>query len=117
MSVTVYGIRNCDNMKKVFAWLDEHKIDYAFHDYRKDGISRDKVEGWVRRAGWDQVINRSGLTYRGLPEPEKQAMDEARAIELMLEKPSSIRRPVIEADGDKLIIGFSNDGMSANFEK
>lgn len=116
MSVTVYGIKNCSNMKKTFSWFGEHKVDYAFHDYRKAGISRDKLKGWVDRAGWDQVVNRSGITYRGLPEDVKANMSAEKAIELMLEKPCLIKRPIIEADGGKLIIGFSEDGMSATFE-
>lgn len=117
MTATVYGIKNCNTMKKTFDWLDGHGVAYVFHDYKKAGIGRDKLEGWVKRAGgWEHVINRSGLTYRGLPEPVKETLDEAAAVALMMEKPSIIRRPVIEADGGKLLIGFSEDGFSASFE-
>lgn len=118
MSVTVYGIKNCNTMKKAFDWLDGHGVAYAFHDYKKAGIGRDKLETWVKRAGgFEHVMNRSGLTYRGLPEAVKASLDEDSAIALMMEKPSIIRRPVIEAEGGRLLIGFSEDAFSASFEK
>ncbi len=118
MSVTVYGIKNCNTMKKAFDWLDGHGVTYAFHDYKKAGIGRDKLETWVKRAGgFEHVMNRSGLTYRGLPEAVKASLDEESAIALMMEKPSIIRRPVIEAAGERLLIGFSEDAFSASFEK
>lgn len=117
MPVTVYGIKNCDTMKKAFAWLDEHAVDYSFHDYKKSGISGDKLASWVLRAGgWEHVVNKSGLTFRGLPETTKGSLDDERAIALMMEKPSMIRRPIIEADGGKLIIGFSDESFIASFD-
>ncbi|MBS1181666.1 MAG: yffB [Proteobacteria bacterium] len=117
MSVTVYGIRNCDTMRKAFAWLDEHGIAYVFHDYKKSGIASDKLATWVSRAGgWEHVVNKSGLTFRGLPETTKDSLDDQRAIALMIEKPSMIRRPIIEADGGKLIIGFSDESFIASFD-
>lgn len=118
MSVTVYGIKNCNTMKKAFDWLNGHGVAYVFHDYKKAGIGRDKLEAWVKRAGgFEHVMNRSGLTYRGLPETVKATLDEGSAIALMMEKPSIIRRPVIEAEGGRLLIGFSEDAFSASFEK
>lgn len=118
MPVTVYGIKNCNTMKKAFAWLDDHGVAYAFHDYKKAGIDPHRLAGWVERAGgFEHVMNRSGLTYRGLPEAVKASLDEESAIKLMVEKPSIIRRPVIEADGGKLLIGFSENAFSASFEK
>jgi arsenate reductase (glutaredoxin) len=117
MPVTVYGIRNCDTMKKAFAWLDEHAVAYRFHDYKKSGIAADKLTNWVSRAGgWEHVVNKSGLTFRGLPEATKDSLDDQRAIALMAEKPSMIRRPIIEADGGKLIIGFSDESFIASFD-
>lgn len=117
MPVTVYGIKNCNTMKKAFAWLDEHDIAYSFHDYKKSGISGDKLANWVSRAGgWEHVVNKSGLTFRGLPETTKGSLDDQRAIALMTEKPSMIRRPIIEADGGKLIIGFSDESFIASFD-
>lgn len=117
MPVTVYGIKNCDTMKKAFAWLDEHHVAYVFHDYKKAGIAGDKLSGWVSRSGgWEHVVNKSGLTFRGLPETTKENLDDERAIALMIEKPSMIRRPIIEADGGKLVIGFSDESFSASFD-
>ena len=117
MPITVYGIKNCDTMKKAFAWLDQHGIAYSFHDYKKSGIAADKVATWVSRAGgWEHVTNKSGLTFRGLPETTKASLDDQRAVALMVEKPSMIRRPIIEADGGKLIIGFSDESFTASFD-
>ena len=118
MPVTVYGIKNCNTMKKAFAWLDEHGIAYDFHDYKKVGIDPHRLAGWVARAGgWEHVINKSGLTYRGLPETTKNSLDTESAIAVMVEKPSLIRRPVIEAEGGKLIIGFADESFAVSFEK
>ncbi|MCM5556198.1 arsenate reductase [Pleomorphomonas sp. JP5] len=117
MPITVYGIKNCDTMKKAFAWLDQHGIAYSFHDYKKAGIAADKVSDWMSRAGgWEHVVNKSGLTFRGLPETTKASLDDERAIALMVEKPTMIRRPIIEADGGKLIIGFSEESFTASFD-
>lgn len=117
MPVTIYGIKNCDTMKKAFAWLDQHGIAYSFHDYKKVGIATDKLSTWVARAGgWSHVVNKSGLTFRGLPEDTKASLNDERAIALMAEKPSMIRRPIIEADGGKLIIGFSEESFTASFD-
>lgn len=117
MPVTIYGIKNCNTMKKAFAWLDDHSVAYVFHDYKKSGIAAEKLADWVSRAGgWEHVANKSGLTYRGLPETTKENLDDARAMALMVEKPSMIRRPIIEADGGKLIIGFSDESFIASFD-
>jgi arsenate reductase len=105
-SVTIHGIRNCDTMKKALAWLDARGTTYRFHDYRREGIARPMLEGWVGRLGWEALLNRAGTTFRKLPEAEKQGLDEARAIALMLAQPSMIRRPVLES-GDRLLVGFA----------
>jgi Spx/MgsR family transcriptional regulator len=104
----VYGIRNCDTMKKAFAWLDGRGIAYDFHDYRKLGVSEAQLAQWAARAGWEKLLNTRGPSFRRLP-PEKQAnLTEKKAFALMLENPSLIRRPIVEA-GKTLLIGFDAD--------
>lgn len=105
---TVYGIRNCDTMKKALAWLDAHGIDYDFHDYKKLGADAALLRKWAARAGWEALINTRGPSFRKLP-PERQAhLDEDKACALMLENPSMIRRPIVES-GRSLLIGFDPD--------
>ena len=105
MPVTIYGIKNCDTMKKARAFLDKHKVAYAFHDYKTAGIERGKLEGWARKAGWEVLLNRAGTTFKKLPDKDKGGLTEAKAIKLMLAQPSMIKRPVLEAGG-KLLVGF-----------
>ncbi|MCB1475192.1 MAG: ArsC family reductase [Rhodobiaceae bacterium] len=112
MSVTIYGIVNCDTMKKARAWLDDHGIDYVFHDYRKAGIETSRLETWSDSAGWEKVLNKAGMTFRKLPDSDKKDIDRNKAIALMAANPSMIKRPVLEADG-KLLVGFD----PANYEK
>lgn len=105
---TVYGIKNCDTMKKAFAWLDGHGIAYAFHDYKKLGADEALLKKWAAQAGWEKLINTRGPSFRKLP-PEKQAtLTEKKAFALMLENPSMIRRPIVES-GRTLLIGFDAD--------
>jgi arsenate reductase (glutaredoxin) len=103
--VTIYGIKNCDTMKKARAWLDAHGVAYAFHDYKAQGIERGRLEAWARDVGWETLLNRAGTTFRKLPEKEKDGLGEKRAIALMLAQPSMIKRPVLDV-GDKLLVGF-----------
>jgi Spx/MgsR family transcriptional regulator len=105
MTVTIHGIRNCDTMKKAFAWLDTHNVEHVFRDYRKQPPAREELAAWCEAAGWEKVINQAGMTFRKLPDEAKADLNEARAIALMLEKPSMIRRPVLEHDGG-FEIGF-----------
>lgn len=106
--VTIYGIRNCDTMKKAFAWLDSHGIAYEFHDYKKLGADAALLKKWAAQAGWEKLLNTRGPSFRRLP-PEKQAnLTEKKAFALMLENPSMIRRPIVEA-GKALLIGFDPD--------
>jgi len=105
MTVTVYGIPNCDTMKKAFAWLDEHGIEYRFHDYKKAGVPAERLAAWSKAVGWEKLANTRGPTWRKIPEPARANLDEARALKLLLENPSAIRRPVIEW-GRKLTVGF-----------
>jgi len=108
----LYGIVNCDTMKKARAWLDSHEVAYEFHDYKKAGVSREKLQGWIKAAGWEVLLNRAGTTFRKLPDEAKQNIDEAKAIRLMLEQPSMIKRPVFER-GKTLLVGFSPEKYSA----
>ncbi|TAJ39448.1 MAG: ArsC family reductase [Reyranella sp.] len=104
-SVTIYGIRNCDTMKKARAWLDGHGVAYAFHDYKTGGIEKSVLQGWAKAAGWETLLNRAGTTFRKLPEADKAGITEARAIALMIAQPAMIKRPVL-AVGGRLIVGF-----------
>ena len=106
MPITLFGIRNCDTMKKARAWLDRRDVDYVFHDYRSAGIERAQLEGWAKKVGWETLINRAGLTFRRLPEKDRQGLTEKKAIALMLAQPSMIKRPVLELGGGKLLVGF-----------
>jgi Spx/MgsR family transcriptional regulator len=111
---TLYGIRNCDTMKKAWTWLDDHGVAYAFHDYKTQGIGRDKLAAWAREVGWETLLNRAGTTFRKLPEADRQALSEEKAIELMLAQPSMIKRPVLETD-QGLLVGFKSDAYAARF--
>ena len=104
-SVTLYGIKNCDTMKKAWTWLDKRGVQYAFHDYKKDGIDKATLEGWAKDAGWESLLNRGGMTFRKLPDKEKEGITGKKAISLMLAQPSMIKRPVLDVGG-KLTIGF-----------
>lgn len=108
MTTTIYGIKNCDTMKKARAWLDKKGVTYGFHDYKASGIDRSRLEAWAAQLGWEALINRSGTTFRKLSDKDKEGLDESKAIALMLAQPSMIRRPVLDADG-KLIVGFKPD--------
>ena len=105
-SATIYGIKNCDTMKKARAWLDDHGVSYDFHDYKLAGIAKDKLKQWSDEVGWETLLNRAGTTFRKLPESEREGLTEAKAIKLMLAQPSMIRRPVLELGGGKLLVGF-----------
>lgn len=105
MTTTLYGIRNCDTMKKAWTWLDQKGVAYAFHDYKKQGIDRATLEGWIGKVGWEPLLNRAGTTFKKLPEADKQGIDRDKAAALMLAQPSMIKRPVLDVDG-KLTVGF-----------
>lgn len=115
-SVTIYGIPNCDTMKKARAWLTEHGIAYAFHDYKTSGIDQKRLEKWSNKVGWDVLLNRAGTTFRKLPNAEKQHIDERKAIALMLAQPSMIKRPVLEIGSLKLLVGFKPDVYAEDFD-
>ncbi len=103
--VTIYGIRNCDTMKKARAWLDAQGVAHAFHDYKADGIDKAVLERWVGEVGWETLLNRAGTTFRKLPDEDRENLTEKKAIALMLDQPSMIKRPVLDVDG-KLTVGF-----------
>ena len=108
-AVTIYGIKACDTMKKARIWLDSHGVDYAFHDYKAEGVAKAKLEEWTKALGWEVLLNRAGTTFRALPEAEKQGIDVKKAITLMLAQPSMIKRPVLELGGGKILVGFKPD--------
>jgi arsenate reductase len=104
--ITIYGIKNCDTMKKARAWLDKRGIAYTFHDYKTAGIERERLERWCRQVGWEVLLNRAGTTFRKLPEKDKQSLDAGRAVALMLAQPSTIKRPVLDLGRDRIMVGF-----------
>ena len=101
----IYGIKNCNTMKKAFTYLDDKQVAYTFHDYKKQGIDEEHLKKWCNVFGWDKVLNKSGLTFKKLPDEQKQGLDENKAIALMIAQPSMIKRPIAEIN-DKLLIGF-----------
>jgi len=105
-SVTIFGIKNCDTMKKARAWLDSHAVAYSFHDYKSEGIAKDTLKSWSDELGWENLLNRAGTTFRKLPDAEKKDLNERKALSLMLAQPSMIKRPVLDISG-KLLIGFN----------
>ena len=111
---TMYGITNCDTIKKARAWLDKHKVEYAFHDTKKTGIDKALLEGWVKQAGWEMLLNRAGTTFRKLPDADKANLTEKKAISLMLAQPSMIKRPVLEKKG-KITVGFKPEEYAKLF--
>jgi arsenate reductase (glutaredoxin) len=103
--ITIYGIKNCDTMKKARAWLDSHGVAYGFHDYKTEGIAKDKLKGWADELGWETLLNRAGTTFRKLPDADREELNERKALALMLAQPSMIKRPVLDLGG-KLLVGF-----------
>jgi arsenate reductase (glutaredoxin) len=106
MTVSMYGIKNCDTIKKARRWLDEHSVAYTFIDYKVAGIDSAKLQAWSKLVGWDKLLNRSGTTFKKLPDGERADLDEAKAIRLMAAQPSMIKRPVLEL-GRVVLVGFS----------
>ncbi|MEJ2395693.1 MAG: ArsC family reductase [Candidatus Thiodiazotropha sp.] len=114
MMVKIYGIPNCDTMKKARQWLTEHGIEYAFHDYKKAGVDEKLLRRWVKQAGWETLLNRRGMMWRKLDDAVKANIDEASAIRVMLETPSIIKRPVLEY-GKVLLVGFKAEEYARIF--
>ena len=105
MRVTIYGIKNCDTMKKARGWLETRGVGYEFHDYKASGIDAARLARWCREVGWEKLLNRAGTTFRKLPDADKAVRDERKAIALMSAQPSLIKRPVLDVDG-RLLVGF-----------
>ena len=112
MALVLYGIPNCDTVRKARAWLDQHNVPHAFHDYRKAGLDRPRLEAWVDEHGWEVVLNRAGTTFRGLPEADRADLDAGKAVTLMLAQPSMIKRPVLDL-GDRTVVGFKPERYAA----
>ena len=112
MTVTLYGIPNCDTVKKARVWLGAQGIAHAFHDYKKQGVDAAKLAAWVEQAGWEKLLNRAGTTFRKLPEADREGLDAGKAVALMAANPSCIKRPVVEHPGG-LLVGFRPDEWAA----
>lgn len=112
MAITLYGIPNCDTVKKARTWLDGRGIAYAFHDYKKQGAEPTQVLRWCQSAGWEKLLNRAGTTFRKLPEADREGLEEGKAVRLMVANPSCIKRPVVEHPGG-LLVGFKPDEWQA----
>jgi len=108
LPTTIYGIKNCDTMKKARAWLDTHGVAYEFHDYKAAGVDKHKLKQWSDKVGWETLLNRAGTTFKKLPDSDKEGVTEKKALALMLAQPSMIKRPVLEVGG-KLLVGFKPD--------
>ena len=112
--ITIYGIKNCDTMKKARVWLDQRGVTYAFHDYKAVGVERSQLESWSGDVGWETLLNRAGTTFRKLPEKDKDGLTEKKAIALMSAQPSMIKRPVLDVGG-KLTVGFKPEAYEKVF--
>lgn len=112
--ITMYGIPNCDTVKKARVWLDQHGVAYVFHDYKKAGVDAAQLGQWIDEHGWETVLNRAGTTFRKLPEADKANIDRDKAVALMLAQPSMIKRPVLDL-GDRRLVGFKPDAYAAAF--
>ena len=113
--VTVFGIKNCDTIRKARRWLDAQGVEYSFHDVRSDGLSRTQLEGWATSLGWENLLNRRGTTWRKLPESVRDTINKRTAIKLMLEQPAMIKRPVLDL-GNSLHLGFSEETWTGLFQ-
>ncbi|MEY1661468.1 ArsC family reductase [Isoalcanivorax beigongshangi] len=113
MTVTIYGIRACDTMKKAFTWLDEKGIAYQFHDYKKSGVDARQVAHWIQVWGWEKVINRRGTTWRKLPEAQRDAMDATSAVDAAVANTSLLKRPLVEISGTPILLGFDPELWAA----
>jgi Spx/MgsR family transcriptional regulator len=112
---TLFGIKNCDTMKKARAWLDEQGVGYQFHDYKASGIDREHLQRWCKTLGWEILLNRAGTTFRNLPDADKTNLTESKAIALILAQPSMIKRPVLEF-GTQLLVGFKPDEYASKLK-
>lgn len=107
MTIIIYGIKNCDTMKKARKWLDGRGVEYSFHDYKKEGVTPAQLKKWSKAVGWEKLLNKAGTTFRKLPDAQKADLNEAKAIALMVEQPSMIKRPVLDM-GEGYLVGFKD---------
>lgn len=114
MTVTMYGIKNCDTIKKARNWLEGRGVDYAFHDYKSAGIEPATLDKWISTLGWEVLLNKAGTTFKKLPDADKAAIDADKAKGLMIAQPSMIKRPLLDLDG-KLLVGFKADQYEQAF--
>ena len=114
-AITIYGIKNCDTMKKARAWLEARKLAYEFHDYKALGIDKARLEAWAGKVGWETLLNRAGTTFKKLPDADRENVTEKKALALMLKQPSMIKRPVLDT-GKKLVVGFKPEIYAATFK-
>lgn len=112
--ITLYGIPNCDTVRKARRWLDQHQISYVFHDFRKDGLKADLLEGWLKQFDWEQLINRRGTTWRQLDAETRESIDKINVVSLLQKYPAMIRRPVLDVDG-RVNIGFEEQTYKEQF--
>jgi arsenate reductase (glutaredoxin) len=112
VSLEFYGIPNCDTVKKARKWLEARGSDYTFHDYKKEGADAARLEKWIEQAGWEKLLNRAGTTFKKLPDADKQDLDAAKAVAIMVAQPSTIKRPVVEYPGG-LLVGFKEPEWEA----
>jgi len=115
MTITLFGIRACDTMKKARVWLDENGVKYAFHDYKVAGANKADLERWIAAHGWETVLNRAGTTFRKLPEADRQDLDAEKAVALMLAQPSMIKRPVLDLGDGRTLVGFKPERYAEAF--
>ena len=113
-TVTIYGIKNCDTMKKARAWLDKHGVAYDFHDYKTRGIAPGMLAGWAGEVGWETLLNRAGTTFRKLPEKDREGLSQKKALALMAAQPAMIKRPVLDLGGS-LLVGFKPEHYAKTF--
>ncbi|MGS3150692.1 ArsC family reductase [Aeromonas sanarellii] len=116
MATTLYGIKNCDTIKKARKWLEEAGIDYRFHDHRADGLAPELLDSWLERLGWEALLNTRGTTFRALPDEARQDLDTAKARALLLTHPAMIKRPLLDKDGE-LTLGFKADHYQSLFSR
>lgn len=114
MTVTIYGIKNCDTMKKARTWLESNGVEYQFHDYKTEGLDRAQLASWCKELGREVLLNRAGTTFRALAEGDKQDLDTEKAMALMLAQPSMVKRPVLDVSG-KLLVGFKPERYAEMF--
>ena len=114
--ITLYGIKNCDTVKKARKWLELHSVDYQFHDFRDDGLERDAVQAWLAELGWETLVNKRSTSWKALDEQQRESMDEASALAAILQQPTLIKRPLLDT-GHERFTGFSADNYQKIFNR